>query len=371
MTREEYRKAAEDVIYLASCAVNEVSPDPGRVDGMDKALLYKAADFHLLTAITAMALESAGVQDPAFTQAKAKAIRKAALMDAEMQALSARLEAAGIWYMPLKGTVIQDYYPVYGMREMADHDILFDAGRAEDVKSIMENLGFTAEHFGTDVHDSYHKEPVCNFEMHRALFGPRHDGKLYRYYRDAENRLIRGEGYARRFTPEDFYIYIIAHEYKHYSGGGTGIRSLLDTYVYLRKQPLDTDYVSAETEKLGIREFEEKNRLLALHLFTGEELTDADREMLYYMMRSGTYGTLEHGVRNKVETLGGGAGGKARYLLDRIFPSMQSIQSAYPFFYRHRILLPVLVLYRIGKGLTVRRPRVSAELKALMKRKKK
>ena len=32
---------------------------------------------------------------------------------------------------------------------------------------------------------------------------------------------------------------MIVHEYKHYSGGGTGLRSLLDTYVYLRKVPLD------------------------------------------------------------------------------------------------------------------------------------
>ena len=367
MTREEYQKTAEDVIYLASCAVNGVSPDQSRVKEMDLPLLYKIAEFHLLTAITAMALESADVHNPAFTQAKGKAIRKAALMEAEMNTLFSRLETAAIWYMPLKGTVVKDFYPVYGMRQMADHDILIDANRADDVKAIMESLGFTTQHFGSGVHDSYFKEPVCNFEMHRALFGPRHDEKLNAYYRDVEHRLIKGDGYERRFTPEDFYIYMIAHEYKHYSVGGTGIRSLLDTYVYLRKQTLDMDYVSAETEKLGIREFEAKNRSLSLLLFSGEGLTDAEHEMLDYILSSGTYGTVEHSVKHTVNKLGGGVRGKVRYIRGRLFLPMDSVQSAYPFFYRHRILLPILPIYRIGRGLAARRSRVSAELKALKK----
>ena len=370
MMREEYRKTAEDVIRLASCAVSGVSPDPGRVKEMDTALLREAAEFHLLTAVTAMALESAGVYDPGFTQAKAKAIRKAALMDAEMQALSARLDAAGIWYMPLKGAVVKDCYPVYGMRQMADYDILYDAGRADDMKRIMESLGFTAKRFGAGVHDSFYKEPVCNFEMHRALFGPGHDAKLYAYYRDAEKRLIRGDGCERRLSPEDFYVYMIAHEYKHYSGGGTGIRSLLDTYVYLKNRTPDMDYVSTETEKLGIREFEEKNRSLSLHLFAGEELTEADRGMLDYVIRSGTFGTVGHRVRNRVDRLGGGAHGKARYLLSRAFLPMKTVQSVYPFYYRHKILLPVLAVKRFGRGLTVRRSKMSAELKALARLKK-
>ena len=39
------------------------------------------------------------------------------------------------------------------MREFADHDILIDASRAEDVRAVMEGLGFTAGHFGTGNHD--------------------------------------------------------------------------------------------------------------------------------------------------------------------------------------------------------------------------
>lgn len=46
-------------------------------------------------------------------------------------------------------------------------------------------------------------------------------------------------------------IYMIAHEYKHFSKGGTGLRSLLDTYVFLRHcdETLDKEYVESELKK--------------------------------------------------------------------------------------------------------------------------
>ena len=116
----------KNVIYLCSCAVNGTIPDTDRVRNMDLEALYMVANWHLLTAITAYALESAGVHDHAFSQAKAKAIRKVGLMDVEMLALMEKMEQAGIWYMPLKGSVLKDDYPKFGMRQMSDRDILFD-----------------------------------------------------------------------------------------------------------------------------------------------------------------------------------------------------------------------------------------------------
>ena len=367
VTKEEYLKTAEDLIYLSACAVNRVLPDADRVKGMDLALLYQAAEFHLLTAVTAMALESAGVRDPSFTQAKSKAIRKTVLMDAEMKELFRRLDAAGIWHMPLKGGALKDLYPALGMRQMADLDILIDASRADDVKDIMESMGFTAEHFRVGVHDVYHKEPVCNFELHRALFRENHGSGLVTYYRDVGNRLIKGAGYERRFTPEDFYLYMVAHAYKHYIVGGTGLRSLLDTYVYLQAKELNKAYVAAEAEKLGIAAFEAANRSLALRLFGGEELTAADKEMLDYILSSGAHGTVIHSVRNTMKTKNWS---KAQYALHRFFvpvsrknPDYSAYAGMYPFFYRHKLLLPFLPFYRAYRALI--NGRLKAEAKAI------
>ncbi len=356
----------QDLIDLVSCAVNGVKPDPERVAGMDLDAIYKLASRHLLAATVAPALKAAGVKNARFAKALEHSALKSSTMDMEMDALFAELDAAGIWHMPLKGTVLQHLYPVYGMRQMSDHDILFDAGRANDVNAIMENLGFSAEHFGAGNHDVYHKEPVSNFEMHRELFGQGHEEKLYAYYRNIEKRLL-GDGYEKHFSPEDFYIYVTAHEYKHYTLSGTGLRSLLDTYVYLQRQSLDMDYVAAETEKLGIAEFEASNRSLAQHLFSGGELTETDKEMLEYVLSSGVYGTMNHRVENSMKEYGGG---KLWYMLNRFFVPVskknkryQAMATYFPFFYKHKILLPLLPFYRVLRGL--KSGRMIRELKVI------
>ena len=356
----------QDLIYLVSCAVNGITPDAERVAGMDLDAIYKLSFRHMLAATVAPSLKAAGVQDERFAKALEHSVLKSSTMDMEMDAVFAALTDAGIWHMPLKGTVLQHLYPIYGMRQMSDHDILFDAKRAEDVKSIMEGLGFSTEHFGTSNHDVYHKEPVSNFEMHSALFGPGHDEKLYEYYRDVEKRLL-GDGCEKHLSPEDFYLYVTAHEYKHYSISGTGLRSLVDTYVCLQKTELDMDYVQAETEKLGMAEFEAQNRTLAQHLFSGGELTEADREMLEYIMSSGVYGTTQHRVENKIRKNGNS---KIRYMLDRFFVPINkknkdytAMAGYYPFFYKHKILLPILPFYRTFRA--IKNGKFKAEARAI------
>ena len=251
-------------------------------------------------------------------------------------------------------------------RPVQNGDILFDAARADDVRAIMEGLGFRTEDFGTSHHDVYHKEPVCNFEMHRMLFGPHHDEKLYEYYRDVEKRLI-GDGYEKHLSPEDFYLHVIAHDYKHYSVGGTGLRPLLDTWVYLQKETLDMDYVTAEASRMGMAAFEAANRSLALHVFSGAELTEAERERLDCILSSGVYGSTVHRVENTMSKHGWG---KIGYALNRFFVPVSrknkdytAYAGMYPLFYKYKILLPLLPFYRTIRAMKA--GRFQAEAKAI------
>lgn len=370
MTKEEYRKAIEDVIYLAACAVNETVPDDERAAGMNMPDVFRAAKAHMLTAAVGMALISAGIEDHAFDQEVSKAERKNALLDTDRRALIERLEQAGIWYMPLKGCVLKDLYPQYGMRQMADNDILIDAGRAEDVKVIMEQLGFHTKYYNKTNHDIYHKPPVSNFEIHKSLFGSRQEKKEM-YYQDVKSRLIKDEdnSFGYHFSPEDFYIYITAHENKHYSRSGTGLRSLLDMYVFLKKygQTLDYAYIGEETQKLDNKAFEEENRSLALHLFHGEPLTDREREMTEYVIWSGTFGNIDNSVEKRVNELGGSTKGRLRYFFNRLFMPLSTIKDNYPFVYRYKALLPFFYVFRLVKGVLFRRTYIKRELRALMK----
>ena len=49
--------------------------------------------------------------------------------------------------------------------------------------------------------------------------------------------------------------------FKYFDGSGTGIRSLLDQYVYLNRleDSLDFPYIDKQCEILGIADFEKEN----------------------------------------------------------------------------------------------------------------
>ena len=378
MNKQEYLKNTKDVIYLVYCALNGRVPGRSRLEKTDLAGVYDIAQDHLLTAMCAMALESAGIKDDRFTQAMGKAIRKNAQLDIDRAQIIKRLEQEKIWYMPLKGALLKDIYPRYGMRQMSDNDILVDSGRMEDVKNIMQSLGFTVEHYGHGAHDAYFKLPVSNFEMHHRLFDPEYYPQIHNYYQNIKDSLIKDDdnNFGYHFSNEDFYIYMLAHEYKHYQNGGTGIRSVVDIYVYLREyaDTLDMEYIKAECRKLGIDEFELQSRSLAMDLFNKKKLTDKDKEMLRYIIDSGTYGTIEHSVDNKVSQFGSGIAAKIRYIFSRLFvpvrksdPMYAAFRSFYPWFYEKKYRLPLLVVYRWGRALTSRRDLAKAEIKILTK----
>lgn len=224
--------------------------------------------------------------------------------------------------------------------------------------------------FGNTNQDVYYQKNGVVFEMHSSLF-KKSNGLLNDYYLNIKERLVKDKDndFGFHFKPDDLYIYITAHEYKHFSNCGTGLRSLTDTYLCIKKLDLDFSYIDRETEKLGISEFERANRSLATHLFGGEELTTADVEMLDYILTSGTYGTLAHRIRNHMEK---NRRGKIRYMIHRLsvpFSKKNELYDVYagryPFFYKHKILLPFLPLYRLIRS--VKRGRFKAEADAIKK----
>ena len=170
MNQEEFQKVRQDLIYLVACAVKEIKPDPELVKAMDLSAVFSLAKSQSLSGAAAFAVEAAGFRSGTTTKLLSDVVHRNTRFTIEKDAITQKLKEAGIWYVLLKGAVIKDYYPRPEMREMSDHDILFDASRAEDVKAIMESLGYTTEHFNVGAHDIYFKAPVMNFEMHRMLF---------------------------------------------------------------------------------------------------------------------------------------------------------------------------------------------------------
>ena len=138
--------------------------------------MLQTAKAHSVSAMVCMALEQTDTFRNAeestrlkWIDAKNKAVRKNLLLDTERHQLEKEFAKNGIWYMPLKGSILKDWYPKFGMREMADNDILFDEKKRNDVKQIFQNRGYTVESYGKINHDAYEKPPIYNFEMHVEL----------------------------------------------------------------------------------------------------------------------------------------------------------------------------------------------------------
>ena len=359
----------KSLIYFLFCAVNGITPDMDKVQTADLDRLYKLAKFHTVRSAVCIVLERAGVQDENFHQAYKKAVRKNIMLDLERTAILAEFEQNGIWYMPLKGSILKDLYPENGMREMADNDVLYDSTEQEQVKLIMLNKGYTAESVGRSHHDVYMKPPVLNFELHTALFGSAHSDNLYRYYANTRRLLRRDDDkkYGYHFSDEDFYVFMTAHEWKHFNGSGTGIRSLLDCYVYVKNKGdlLDWNYVTEQMKQLEIADFEHKRRQLAMKVFSSAELpelTADETEMLMYYLTAGTYGTLENSIKKNLKEQS-----KASYILHSMFPTLEYMKRSVKFVGKFPILYPFGIVYRWGRILLIRRNYLSAIWRTMKK----
>ena len=379
-------RTSEQLLYLMACALQGVSAREEILADADLKQLLIMARKHAVASMVCMALEKTAVFAKAdeatkkqWIDAKNKAIRKNMLLDAERKAILHELEIQGIWYMPLKGSILKDWYPKPGMREMADNDILFDPSGREQVREIFQNRGYKTISFGKINHDEYEKTPIYNFEMHFYLFHGTFN-ELTEQYENVKERLlpVDGTAYQFAFTPEDFYVFVLAHAHKHYSHSGTGIRTLADIYVMNRHLGgiMDRDEVEQKLTQLGIAEYEQHSRVLAEKLFSAvrplaeTELTENEKEMLLYYCDATTYGTVDNRVNNRLHELQENSENiklwtKVKYCCVRLFPGREFCKFAYPFVYKHPWTLPFFWVWRIVYRSIASKKNVQQELKAL------
>ncbi len=351
------------MINLVKYAICGVEPDLIKNEDLDYKKLFEVCQSHNLTACVAYALELLGINEHDFYQAKEKAIRKNILLDTQRNKLAKIFDENEIWYMPLKGAILKDWYPKLGMRQMSDNDILIDENARKKVRDIMTDLGFKIIKLPNV--DEYFKEPVYNFELHSDLFIQNSNSPEFNYYKNIKERLIRNDEktYGYHFSNEDFYIYLNAHEYKHFINGGTGVRSLLDTYIFLNElnDKLNWTYINEELIKLGISEYEEQSRNLTMKLFNSRTLTDDEEKQLDFYIFSGTYGTRENAINEQISTLN--ITSKKSYLFRRLFPPMEHYKIYFSWAYKYKILLPLGWGFRVLRGAFKKHDMIKSEIK--------
>lgn len=371
------------VTYLLACALNDITPDRELIPTEHVEALYAYAKHHSVGALVSVALEKLGLAPEKALVERNMAIRKTMLLDAGRAELFSRFREKGIRYMPLKGIIMKDLYPSIGLRQMADNDILIDPEYRERAKDIMVELGYTVEHYLKSNHDVYMKPPVYNYEIHISLFELSNRKTFAEYFDDVFGAGIqdKDDPYMYSMTDEYYYLYFKAHEYKHHTNGGTGIRSLLDTYVFLRnkEKSMDRSHLEGELQKLEILDYERDTRDLAFKIFDPDFsarnlreymknpkkpkdlLSDDEKIFLDGFFLAGTYGTMITMIKNsldKCEKQGNGRFVKIKYVFERVFRNGDFYKEKYPFFYKTKVLLPIAVLCRLC-GMIFLRPKSS------------
>lgn len=352
------------LIHLLASVLHDAQPQ-NPPEGLDWERLYKLSVRHCVANMAFYGLRrmNSDRQPPQEVKQKfqsdyQKALAKEATQHIAVEQLLNLFEENEIPCLPLKGYLLKYLYPRPDMRLMADVDILFKEEQAKQVKRLMLEQGFSAEHQGGN-HDVYYRKPYMNIEMHRRLIAENSPYSVYLNKTWARARLKPEFKFTWQLPPEDFYIYLLIHLTKHYTGGGTGIRSFMDIWVYRRRymDELNWDYIRTELEEIGLREFAKNICGLGEMWFGTGQSNELYEEMTGYIVSSGAYGTRKQSVISSlgIKSEKKNPPAKQVYWLRLFFPQLEILKNSYPFLDTQPFLLPACWVLRGVKCLLFKR----------------
>ncbi len=328
--------------------------------------LFILSKKHDLAHIVSDVLYNAGMLDADseiakyFKQAQFNALYRYTHQEHACNRVYQLFEEEKISYIPLKGSVIRDYYKEPYMRTSGDIDILIEEKNLEKAKQLLcEKLGFLvrAENKFHDI--SLYTPEGVHIELHFNILENMENidrmlDKVWDYTEDTKT--------ARKdMIPEYFMFHHIAHMYYHFVKGGCGMRTLVDLYILKNNMQFDEKILAKMCKESGVFKFYNSMcDLLDIWFSDGkhDEITEVLEE---YILSGGVYGSVENKTLMKEKTKG-----KFSYVISRIFVPYSSLKYAYPIIKKHKYLYPVMTVKRWTEILNPkRRKRAQEEFKAL------
>lgn len=372
MIKRDNDKTANIAMELASLSLAGKKLDQIPYSDKDLEAVYEYVKISGISAITFMALENAVdvVDENSFMfewkKMRLNAMRRNLLFDQERSEITNFLEQNGIWYLPLKGSVIKEMYPNPEMREMNDNDILIDQNGRDQAKDFMLSKGYHIKPNDKGViddkgnSDEFIKDPFFYFELHKFLIEERYSPKQYDYFLSIKDRLIKDSDkeYGYHMSDEDFYLYMICHAHKHFSRNGMGIRFLMDEYVFLKEkgETLDNDYINEKIREFGLEQFDADLRKVSKLAFdedvecSVESLSDSEKALYDSCLGAGIFGNVETRWKNEAYEMSANSTDtitKKEYIKKRLFPDENWYRIYHPFVYKHKIVKPFFTIYRL------------------------
>ena len=258
----------------------------------------------------------------------------------EYTRVCAVLEEAKIPFIPLKGSVLRDYYPEAWMRTSCDADILVKEEILDTATALLtEKLGYTAG--GKSDHDiTLRAASGFHLELHYDTIQERYEVNgcrevLASIWGHAAPR--KAESCHLWLTDEMFYFYHMAHMAKHIAVGGCGARAFLDIWVMNHKMSFDKEKRYALLEEGGLLQFAKAAESLSEVWFSGTKPNEMDITLSGYILRASLYGDKA----NRAALGRAKNGGKLKYLLtQRVFMPYEYLKDEYPILKERKYLTP-------------------------------
>ena len=344
------------ILSLIKSAITGEKAVIGQNFDWDKAL--QLADKHKVLLLVYYGLYHTGITLPPEKQEHFKdMVCNLVMIDqrqhAALEKLTTCFNENHISHMPLKGSVLKSIYPKSEMRRMGDLDILVDMEQADEIRSLMQSLGFEEQY--DELHEWAWKKKKVKVELHKQLVDP--ENRLFaQYYQTAWQRALptsQEKPYTFRLSDEDFFVHLFTHFAKHFYIKGIGLQHAVDLWVYERAKPnLDHEYILAEFEKLHLATFYKRVRETLQVWFEGKEPTEASELISQKIFCDGVYGKSENFMMYEAfHKTGQDSGSHGDHVRLRaywvlLFPNFTEMKIRYPILGKAPFLLPVFWVAR-------------------------
>ena len=309
--------------------------------------VYTLAKKHDLAHLVAFAVE--GLDVPAcevltkLKNVKMRAIYRYARMDLEFERLCQTLEDVQIPFIPLKGSVLRQYYPQPWMRTSCDIDVLVQPENLHRAVMLLEEKLCYRRH-GKGPHDiSMMSAGGIHVELHYDLIEEADSSQARKILENIWEQCSPKAEFACYYQMpwELFYFYHVAHMAKHFLHGGCGIRPFLDIWVMENRVKHDGSQRYNLLRQGGLLAFAHGSEKLAACWF-GDASWDVDTEQFAAgVLCGGTYGTVSN--RLSIERA---SGKKEKLPLHRFLIPYEDLKYYYPILEKKRWLTPICQILR-------------------------
>lgn len=267
----------------------------------------------------------------------------------ELERLRSVLNEAEIPFLPLKGSVLRQYYPEPWMRTSCDIDILVRKNDLERAVAVLVGRAGCREDSNGSHDVGLFTDGGVHIELHYSLIEEKCVGNIERVLAAVWENASPVAGTAEYvLSDEMFYVYHIAHMAKHFvDTGGCGVRPFLDIWILNHRVSFDREKRNALLAEGGLLTFASESENLSEAWFGNGEFTEITRRMQDYLLRGGVYGNAQ----NRIAVGQVKRGGKVRYAFSRIWLPYEVLKFHYPSLEGKRILLPLYEVRRWCKLL--------------------